>query len=219
MIVVRSLCKSYRDADTRINTFDNISFNVDRGETIALMGQSGAGKSTLLHLLGGFDQVDSGNITIGDACISSMSDRALSAFRRRHLGMVFQQFNLIPSLSALDNISFVRRLNGMTPEDEYTQAIIDVLKLGPRLAHLPSQLSGGERQRVAIARALAARPDIILADEPTGNLDEHTAVSVMEQLMEVVRLHNSTLLLVTHSDRTASYLDKVWRLEQGQLLC
>ena len=175
MIEVSNIRKQYRDAGKCIRVFDQLSFTLGRGQSAALMGQSGAGKSTLLHLLGGFDRVDAGSILINDNNIADYNDSALSRFRRKHLGMVFQQFNLIESLTALDNISFVRRLNGLTPLDAYTRQLITILDLGDRLGHLPSQLSGGEQQRVAIARALASRPSVLLADEPTGNLDEETA--------------------------------------------
>ncbi|GGK79824.1 ABC transporter ATP-binding protein [Amphritea balenae] len=219
MITARNICKEYCDASEKIVIFDNLNFTIHSGETIALMGQSGAGKSTLLHLLGGFDKPESGHIEINSQSISSMSDARLSRFRRQFLGMVFQQYNLIPSLTARDNISFVRRLNGLPAEDEFTRELVHALQLQDRLDHYPSQLSGGEQQRVAIARAIATQPLLILADEPTGNLDEQTAAQVMTMLMRAVALQQSTLLLVTHSPTTASYLDKTWRLEQGQLLC
>lgn len=219
MISASQIRKTYTDASNTITVFDDLSFTVKAGETIALMGESGAGKSTLLHLLGGFDQPDSGTISIDGHTITDMTDGPLSRFRRQHLGMIFQQYNLIPSLCARDNISFVRRLNGLYAEDEFTRELISVLKLEQRLDHYPAQLSGGEQQRVAIARALASRPSMILADEPTGNLDERTANQVMEQLMQAVALHNSTLLLVTHSAQTADYLNSTWHLEQGQLQC
>ena len=219
LIIVRGLCKHFLDASENITLFDKLDFEIAAGQTIALMGQSGAGKSTLLHLLGGFDRPESGTIEIDKQLISSMSDTRLSQFRRQHLGMVFQQYNLIPSLSARDNITFVRRLNRMPAMDDFTNELIRVLNLQDRLTHYPSQLSGGEQQRVAIARALASEPSFILADEPTGNLDEKTASNVMELLMESVALKKSTLLLVTHSSRTASYLETTWHLEKGQLSC
>ncbi len=219
MIQVANISKSYHDANREIQVFANLSFTIDVGQTVALMGQSGAGKSTLLHLLGGFDRVDAGDIDVNQCRISKMSDTELSVFRRKHLGMVFQQFNLIPSLNALDNITFTRRLNGMPAEDEHTRQLIAVLGLDDRLHHYPAQLSGGEQQRVAIARALASRPDLILADEPTGNLDEETAAGVMQQLMQAVTLDRSTLLLVTHSQATAAHLGAIWRLEKGRLIC
>lgn len=219
MIIAKGIYKQFFEANKKIVLFNNLSFTIHAGETFALMGQSGAGKSTLLHLLGGFDKPDSGHIEINSQSISRMSDTQLSRFRRQFLGMVFQQYNLIPSLTARDNISFVRRLNGFSAEDDYTRELIHVLQLQGRLDHYPSQLSGGEQQRVAIARALAAHPKLILADEPTGNLDEQTASQVMTMLMRATALQQSTLLLVTHSHTTASYLDKVWHLEQGELLC
>ncbi len=219
MINAQNLTKTYQDVDKQVTVFADLSFTIDAGETIALMGQSGAGKSTLLHLLGGFDTVSSGNITIGDECITSMDDQQLSVFRRTRLGMVFQQYNLIPSLTALDNITFVRRLNGLPAVDDFTQQLIEVLGLNQRLSHYPAQLSGGEQQRVAIARALAAKPTLLLADEPTGNLDEQTAAQVMALLLDAVALNDVTLVLVTHSQITAAHLQKTWRLQQGVLQC
>lgn len=217
MIHTQNISKTYQDANKKVMVFDDLSFTIKAGETVALMGQSGAGKSTLLHLLGGFDTVSSGQITIDEHCITQMNDGQLSRFRRTQLGMIFQQYNLIPSLTALDNITFVRRLNGLPALDEFTQQLIDVLGLSERLSHYPTQLSGGEQQRVAIARALAAKPSLLLADEPTGNLDEQTAAQVMGLLLKAVELNNVTLVLVTHSQITANYLQKTWRLQQGKL--
>ena len=217
MINVNNLSKTYQDVDRQITVFDNLNFTIDAGKTVALMGQSGSGKSTLLHLLGGFDTATSGNILINNHDITTMDDAQLSEFRRLQLGMIFQQYNLIPSLTARDNISFVRRLNGLSASDDYSEQLIDVLGLRQRLDHLPAQLSGGEQQRVAIARALAAKPALIIADEPTGNLDEQTAAHVMELLIDAVKLNQVTLLLVTHSQTTANYLQQTWRLTQGQL--
>lgn len=219
MIVANKISKSFTDAETEICIFDQLSFTVDTGEAIALMGQSGAGKSTLLHLIGGFDALDNGYIQIDGQNISKMKDAQASKFRLQQIGMIFQQYNLIPSLTALDNITFGRRLKGLPAQDEFTRQLVSVLKLNSRLSHYPAQLSGGEQQRVAIARALAACPTVILADEPTGNLDEDTADQVMTQLMESVALRSTTLLLVTHSHSTASYLQKTWRLEHGNIQC
>jgi putative ABC transport system ATP-binding protein len=219
LIQAEQISKSYQDVDKEVTVFKKLSFRIDAGQTVALMGQSGAGKSTLLHLLGGFDAVSSGKITVDGQCITGMNDAELSAFRRLHLGMVFQQFNLVPSLTARDNITFVRRLNGMPALDEFTRQLIEVLGLFDRLSHYPAQLSIGEQQRVAIARALASRPKFIMADEPTGNLDEETAAHVMELLMKAVELDGVTLLLVTHSQITANYLNTIWRLEKGRLIC
>ncbi|MCG8607087.1 ABC transporter ATP-binding protein [bacterium] len=219
MIKADQIRKSYQDVDKEVSVLEGLSFRIDRGQTVALMGQSGAGKSTLLHLLGGFDAVSSGRITVDGQCITDMNDAELSSFRRLHLGMVFQAFNLMPSLTAQDNITFVRRLNAMPALDEFTHQLIEVLGLADRLSHYPAQLSIGEQQRVAIARALASRPKFIMADEPTGNLDEESAAHVMELLMKAVELDGVTLLLVTHSQTTASYLKTIWRLEKGRLFC
>jgi putative ABC transport system ATP-binding protein len=219
MIQVQKISKTYQDVDRQVTVFKDLSFNLNAGQTVALMGQSGSGKSTLLHLLGGFDTVSSGDIIVNDANITTMNDSQLSLFRRNQLGMIFQQYNIIPSLTALDNITFVRRLIGLPAVDEDTEQLIDVLGLRDRLDHYPAQLSGGEQQRVATARALAAKPSLILADEPTGNLDEETAAQVMELLVKAVELNGVTLLLVTHSQTTANYLQSTWRLKKGVLHC
>ncbi|NQZ08171.1 MAG: ABC transporter ATP-binding protein [Algicola sp.] len=219
MIKVQNISKTYQDVDRQVTVFKDLSFSLSAGQTVALMGQSGSGKSTLLHLLGGFDTVSSGDIIVNNANITTMNDSQLSLFRRHRLGMIFQQYNIIPSLTALDNITFVRRLNGLPALDEDTEQLIDVLGLRDRLDHYPAQLSGGEQQRVATARALAAKPSLILADEPTGNLDEETAAHVMELLIKAVELNGVTLLLVTHSQTTANYLQSTWRLKKGVLHC
>ena len=219
MIKVQNISKTYQDVDRQVTVFKDLSFSLSAGQTVALMGQSGSGKSTLLHLLCGFDTVSSGDIIVNDANITTMNDTQLSLFRRHQLGMIFQQYNIIPSLTALDNITFVRRLNGLPALDEDTEQLIDVLGLRDRLDHYPAQLSGGEQQRVATARALAAKPSLILADEPTGNLDEETAAHVMELLIKAVELNGVTLLLVTHSQTTANYLQSTWRLKKGVLHC
>jgi putative ABC transport system ATP-binding protein len=219
MIKVNGLTKHYQDVDRQLSVLQDLNFTIEKGQTIALMGQSGSGKSTLLHLLGGFDRVSSGSVCIDDNEITTMNDEQLSLFRRRHLGMVFQQYNLIPCLNAKDNITFVRRLNGMKALDEHCEQLIEVLALTERLNHYPQQLSGGEQQRVAIARALASEPSLILADEPTGNLDEETAAEVMSLLVKAVEFRQATMLLVTHSKTTADYLQHTWRLVKGALQC
>jgi putative ABC transport system ATP-binding protein len=219
MISAKNISKTYQDVDRQVNVFNTLNFAINAGQTIALMGQSGSGKSTLLHLLGGFDTVSTGEITINSNNITAMNDAQLSLFRRTQLGMIFQQYNLIPSLNALDNITFVRRLNGLPATDSDTEQLIDVLGLRDRLSHYPAELYGGEQQLVAIARALAAKPAFILADEPTGNLDEETAAQVMTLFLKAVELNNVTMLLVTHSQTTAAYLQQIWRLEKGQLHC
>jgi len=219
MVVVENVSKQFYDAGNKIQVLNNLSFKLTQGSSVALMGQSGAGKSTLLHVLGGFEAVDAGSIAIDGQELTAMEDNELSQFRRLHLGMVFQQFNLIESLNVIDNITFVRRLNRLPAIDDETSQLIKVLRLEQRLRHFPYQLSGGEQQRVAIARALAAKPSLLLADEPTGSLDEKTADIVMAQLVEVVELQQTTLLLVTHSAETAAYLQQCWRLEKGALHC
>lgn len=219
LVAATKLCKNFQDADTTVSVLEQLSFNIYKGERIALMGQSGAGKSTLLHVLGGFESIDSGEIRVGTELISDLNDKQLSRFRREQLGMVFQQYNLISSLNVYDNITFTRRLKGMPASDDSVDELINILGIQHRLKHRPEQLSGGEQQRVAIARALAAKPKLLLADEPTGNLDEETAEQVMTMLIKAAAIDNITLLLVTHSHRTAAYLDKTWIFERGSIVC
>ncbi len=218
MINIQALNKSYLDGSRQLKILDNLDLTLAAGESVALMGQSGAGKSTLLHLIGGFLRPDSGAVAVSGTSIGELSDHQLAVFRRRHLGVVFQQYNLIRSLTVLDNITFSRRLNGYPPLDEDTRQMIGVLGLEHLLRRLPAELSGGEQQRVAIARALAVKPSVLLADEPTGNLDEDTATAVMEQFMDVVAISGATLLLVTHSRLTAGYFSRIERLSHGRLV-
>ena len=217
MLSLRRVCKSYHDGRDSIAVLNDVSLDLLPGETLALMGESGAGKSTLLHLCAGLDQADSGKIVVGGDDLGALDDRALARFRRRHLGVVFQQYNLIPTLSVSDNITFVRRLNGQSGDDDYLALIIDSLKLGPLLRAYPESLSGGEQQRVAIARALAHRPGLVLADEPTGNLDERASDVVMALLRQLVDTFHMTLLLVTHSSSVAGHLSRTVRLSGGTL--
>ena len=203
MIRVENVSKSYQDVGQKITVLNNISFTLEAGKSVALMGQSGSGKSTLLHLLGGFDRPDCGKIFVNDKDIVHFTDVQASRLRREDLAMVFQQFNLIPSINAFDNICFVAKLAGRLPDKDVLDPLIDTMGLSSRLNHMPHQLSGGEQQRVAIARALAFQPKIILADEPTGNLDEATATIVLSQLLAATSQSNTSLLVVTHSGLVA----------------
>lgn len=217
MLSLRNVSKHYRDGNQRISVLRDINLSVLPGETIALMGESGSGKSTLLHLSAGFVAADSGKILVGKDDLSELSDTALSRFRRHHLGVVFQQYNLLPSINVIDNIRFVRRINGMADDPDFLEPVLGLLKLYPLLNKWPEQLSGGEQQRVAIARAIAHRPGLLLADEPTGNLDEGNSHKVMALLQQLVKEHQMTLLLATHSAVVASYLSRTVRLHKGRL--
>jgi lipoprotein-releasing system ATP-binding protein len=192
--------KSYVVGTTRLPVLRDLSLSVDKGEMVAIVGASGVGKSTLLHVLGGLDALDAGTIRIGDADISSMRDADLTAFRNRHVGFVFQFHHLLPEFTALENVGMPMRVG-----------------LGERLAHKPGMLSGGEQQRVAIARALVMEPSLLLADEPTGDLDEHTAETLHDLLREMHRERGLTSIIATHNPRLASACDRVLRLEEGKL--
>jgi putative ABC transport system ATP-binding protein len=214
MLTVRALHKSYRAAQQQVAVLRGVDLTVAAGESVALTGESGSGKSTLLHLIAGLDQADSGEVWLGEACVSVLSDADRAALRRNRLGLVFQQFNLIPSLCVADNLAFQSRIAGR--HDAAWQAeLVERLGLGDLLRRYPEQLSGGQQQRVAIGRALAVKPQLLLADEPTGNLDEATADDVLGLARDLVRRTGCGFLMVTHSARLAATLDRQVRLHAG----
>lgn len=216
LLTVTNLQKSYSGAEGSVPVLRGIDMQVAAGETVALTGESGSGKSTLLHLIGGLDTPDAGTIVLDDQDIGDMSDSARAAIRCRSLGIIFQQFNLIPSLDVAANIAFQARL-ARSYDAAGALELADALGLADHLAKYPEQLSGGQQQRVAIARALAAKPKIILADEPTGNLDEATAADVMTQMLTLVTQTGAALVMVTHSPRLAERMARQLHLAQGQL--
>lgn len=216
LLTVRALEKSYAGAEGRVPVLRGIDMEVATGETLALTGESGSGKSTLLHLIGGLDTADAGSIVMNGQDISRLDDAGRAAVRRSNLGIIFQQFNLIPSLDVAANIAFQARLAGMYDADSAT-GLAQALGLADHLHKFPEQLSGGQQQRVAIARALAAKPSLILADEPTGNLDEATAAEVMAQMLALVTKTGAALVMVTHSPRLAGQMGRQLHLRQGQL--
>ena len=214
MLTVSHLAKSYRSAQDQIAVLRGVDLSIATGESVALTGESGSGKSTLLHLIAGLDAADSGQIRINDIDVTTLSDAGRAAMRRDRLGLVFQQFNLIPSLSVIDNIAFQARIAGR--HDTHWQAeLIERLGLGPLLKRYPEQLSGGQQQRVAIGRALAVKPLLLLADEPTGNLDEATADEVLRLARDLVARTGCAFLMVTHSARLAATLDRHVQLSAG----
>jgi putative ABC transport system ATP-binding protein len=214
MLTVRALNKSYRSAQEQVAVLRGVDLKVAAGESVALTGESGSGKSTLLHLIAGLDQADSGEVWLADACVSKLSDADRAALRRNRLGLVFQQFNLIPSLSVADNLAFQSRIAGC--HDAGWQAeLVERLGLGHLQKRYPEQLSGGQQQRVAIGRALAVKPQLLLADEPTGNLDEATADDVLGLARDLVKRTGCGFLMVTHSVRLAATLDRQVRLHAG----
>ncbi|KAA0691911.1 ABC transporter ATP-binding protein [Halopseudomonas laoshanensis] len=216
MLEITGLRKSYSGPQGRLQILDGIDLQLQRGQTLALMGESGSGKSTLLHLVAALDQADSGEIRVGEQRLDALNEAARAAYRRDSVAVIFQQFNLIPSLTVADNLAFQARLAGRL-DAEWQASLTAELGLEALLQRYPEQLSGGQQQRVAVGRALALRPPLILADEPTGNLDERTADEVMALLLALVDKVGSSLLMVTHSSRLASRLDQQILLSNGRV--
>ncbi len=210
--------KQYGSHNSPVTALDNVTIEFPEGQLTAVMGPSGSGKSTLLHCLGGLDRLDSGNVFIGDVAIDTLDERALTRLRREQIGFVFQAFNLVPTLSARENITLPMDLAGNKPNRDWVDEVIDVVKLGDRLSHRPAELSGGQQQRVAVARALASQPKIILADEPTGNLDTRSGAQILEFLRHAVVELDQSIVMVTHDPIAASYADSVVFLVDGQVV-
>jgi len=204
--------------ETRVNALDGVSVDFHRGGFTAIMGPSGSGKSTLMHCLSGLDRVTSGEVWLGDTRLDTLNDRGLTRFRRHGVGFMFQQFNLLPTLTAEENILLPLAIAGRKPDPEWRDRIIQTVGLGGRLRHRPSQLSGGEQQRVACARALLARPEVIFADEPTGNLDTKTGAEVLGFLRSSSQELGQTIVLVTHDPNAAAYADRVVFLLDGHIV-
>lgn len=216
MLDVKNLKKTYSGPQGKLAVLDGVSLRLEAGQSLALMGESGSGKSTLLHLVAGLDQADSGAIHVSGQSLAGLDEAARAAFRRSHVAVIFQQFNLIPSLRVVDNLAFQARLAGR--EDEaWLSKLAQQLGLSELLQRYPEQLSGGQQQRVAVGRALAVRPPLILADEPTGNLDESTADEVMTLLLDLVQQAGASLLMVTHSACLAARLDRQMVLKAGRV--
>lgn len=216
LLAIEDLQKSYAGPDGRVPVLRGVSLSLDGGETLALTGESGSGKSTLLHLVAGLDSPDGGRVLIDGVEISALDDSGRARLRREAVGIVFQQYNLISSMNVAANISFQARLKGAMDTGLFNR-LVQELGLESQLQKYPEQLSGGQQQRVAIARTLVARPRLVLADEPTGSLDEGTAAIVMEQFLALVRETGAALLIATHSDRIAARLDRRLHLSQGRL--
>lgn len=212
------LVKYYGDGESEVRAIDHTSIEVENGEFVAIVGRSGSGKSTLLHMLGGLDRPDSGEVMIGGKNIFSLKDEQLAVFRRRKIGFIFQDFNLIPALNVWENIILPLGLDGKKVNRDFVMDIVKSIGLSEKLKSLPSQLSGGQKQRVAIARALASRPAIILADEPTGNLDSKTEMEVISILKTCVRKYGQTLVMITHDETIAQMADRVMIIEDGKVV-
>lgn len=212
------LTKMYKNGSNKIMALDDISLTLEKGSFTAIIGASGSGKSTLLHLLGGVDRPTSGNIFIEDTDISTLNMEELAAFRRRKVGLVYQFYNLIPTLDVRKNILLPVLLDGRKPNEERFEQIVNTLGLADRLSHLPRELSGGQQQRVAIARSLIYQPAILLADEPTGNLDRRNSEETIELLKLSNRKYNQTVLLITHDEKTALMAERILTLEDGKII-
>ena len=214
----KDLVKTYGSGDTAVRALDGVSVEFPAGNMTAVMGPSGSGKSTLLHCLAGLDTPDSGSVRVGDTEITSLKEAALTRLRRDRVGFVFPAFNQLPTLTAIENIELPIRLAGREPDRAWVDQVIDAVGLRPRLSHRPAELSGGQQQRVAAARALAGRPDIIFADEPTGNLDSRSATELLDFLRRSVDEFNQTIVMVTHEATSAGYSDRVLFLADGRIV-
>ena len=218
ILETKDLKKYYGSKDTLVKALDGVNLSVEDGEFVAIVGTSGSGKSTLLHMLGGLDRPTSGTVTVGGKDIFSLKDEELTIFRRRKIGFVFQSYNLVPVLSVWENIVLPIELDGAHVDEEYVRAVIATLGLESKLHSLPGQLSGGQQQRVAIARALAAKPAILLADEPTGNLDSKTSQDVLGLMKVTGRKFAQTMVMITHNEEIAQLSDRIVRIEDGRIV-
>ena len=218
ILETKDLRKVYGSGDTEVRALDGVDLTVEKGEFVAVVGTSGSGKSTLLHMLGGLDRPTGGTVTVDGKELSAMRDEELTIFRRRKIGFVFQAYNLVPVLSAYENIILPIQLDGNAPDKAYVERIIETLGLEAKLQNLPNNLSGGQQQRVAIARALAAKPAIILADEPTGNLDSATSLDVMGLLKVTAQKFSQTIVMITHNEELAQMADRIIRIEDGRIV-
>ena len=217
ILEVQNLCKTYGKGEAQVRALDNVSFSVGKGEFIAIVGESGSGKSTLLNVVGALDNPTSGKVLTCGKDIFSMPEKKLTVFRRQNIGFIFQSFNLIPELNVEQNITFPLLLDYQKPDQKYVEELLGILGLKERRKHLPSQLSGGQQQRVAIGRALAARPAIIMADEPTGNLDSKNSQEVITLLKSMSAKYRQTILMITHNENHADATDRVLRMTDGRL--
>lgn len=217
LLEVNNICKTYGSGETAVHALKKVSFSVPKGEYVAIVGESGSGKSTLLNMIGALDAPTSGKVVIGGKEIFSMNDNRLTVFRRRNIGFIFQAFNLIPELTVEQNIIFPVLLDYQKPDRKYLEELLTVLNLKERRNHLPSQLSGGQQQRVAIGRALITRPSLILADEPTGNLDTQNSSEVIALLKEASRKYEQTIIMITHNRSIAQSADRILQVSDGVL--
>lgn len=218
VLEVKDLTKEYGQGDSKVVALDHVSFSVERGEFVAIVGASGSGKSTLMNMIGGIDNPTSGDVVIEGKNISNLSEDELAIFRRRNLGMIYQFYNLVPTLTARENIILPWRLDGRKENGSKVEGLLKVLGLTERAHHLPSQMSGGQQQRVSIGRALINDPAFILADEPTGNLDSKTSAEIIDLLKYTNEQFNQTILLITHDDKIALRADRIMTIGDGRII-
>lgn len=217
ILEVKNLSKVYGKGDTMVKALDNVSFCVEQGEFVAIIGPSGSGKSTLLHILGGVDTPTSGSVIINNTDISTLDETALAIFRRRQIGLVYQFYNLIPILTVEENLTLPLLLDGRKPDKKQISSLIERLGLSQRLTHLPNQLSGGQQQRVSIGRALVNNPALMLADEPTGNLDSENSREIISLLRQFNKELNQTVIIITHDEKIALSADRIISIEDGKI--
>ncbi|MBS6397619.1 MAG: ABC transporter ATP-binding protein [Clostridiales bacterium] len=218
LLKVENLCKTYGEGESRVEALKNVTFSLNKGEFTAVVGQSGSGKSTLLHILGGVELPTSGKVYVDGKEVFARSREELAVFRRRQVGLIYQFYNLIPVLNVVENMTLPLKLDGCRVNEEHLEELIRVLGLQDRREHLPRQLSGGQQQRVSIGRALIHAPALVLADEPTGNLDNQNSQEIVELLKYSNRKYKQTLLVITHDEQIALQADRILRLEDGKLV-
>ena len=218
ILQTRNLKKYYGKGETQVHALDGVNLKIEAGKFVAIIGTSGSGKSTLLNMLGGLDTPTSGTVTIGNTELSGLKEEQLTVFRRRRIGFIFQNYNLIPTLNVWENIVFPIAMDGQKPDKKFIEEIIGLLGLEQKIYSLPNNLSGGQQQRVAIARALASKPDIVLADEPTGNLDSRTSDNVIHLLQMTSQKFQQTIIMITHNPEIAQLTDQTIHIEDGRIV-
>lgn len=218
ILEVKNLSKVYGKVETMVKALDNVSFSVEQGEFVAIIGPSGSGKSTLLHILGGVDTPTNGSVIINNTDISTLNETALAIFRRRQIGLIYQFYNLIPILTVEENITLPLLLDGRKPDKRLIESLVNRLGLSKRLTHLPNQLSGGQQQRVSIGRALVNNPALMLADEPTGNLDSENSKEIISLLRKLNKENNQTVIIITHDEKIALSADRIISVQDGKII-
>lgn len=218
LLRVENLCKTYGEGENAVHALDNVSFSVEKGEFVAIVGSSGSGKSTLLHLIGGVDYPTSGRVAVGEVDVYAQKEEELAVFRRRQVGLIYQFYNLIPVLNVRENMTLPVLMDGRRVNAERLEELLELLKLKKRERHLPNQLSGGQQQRVSIGRALLNAPALLLADEPTGNLDSENSREIMELLRYSNQIYHQTVIVITHDENIALQADRILLLEDGKIV-